>query len=208
MEEIKRPIPTEELRIVTIFSLLLQTSVNIFGRHSIPTSLQPCKSTFPIRPFVVSPQILIATSIDPNPTSRFQPRRFWHPGTTQYVPFGNSKHPDRTNRTSSVPPPHRHTPRQARVRALDSYYTNSSTAPYQQDPANMCDWEEFLFTCGHSALRLKSYCHYARNSPGHQCRRVKFLRSSWPQGVPCDSCVAGPASSEVQNGSSGQVERK
>ncbi len=75
MEEIKRPIPTEELRIVTIFSLL-QTSVNIFGRHSIPTSLQPCKSTFPLRPFAVSPQILIATSIDPNPTSRFQPRRF------------------------------------------------------------------------------------------------------------------------------------
>ncbi|KAK7454204.1 hypothetical protein CaCOL14_005670 [Colletotrichum acutatum] len=53
----------------------------------------------------------------------------------------------------------------------------------------MCDWEEFLFTCHHSVLRLKSYCHFARNDPGHQCFGVKVLRNSWQQSVPCDNCI-------------------
>ncbi|KXH46824.1 hypothetical protein CNYM01_13153 [Colletotrichum nymphaeae SA-01] len=53
----------------------------------------------------------------------------------------------------------------------------------------MCDWEEFLFTCNHSVLRLKSYCHFARNDPGHQCFGVKVLRNSWQQSVPCDNCI-------------------
>ncbi|RTE72530.1 hypothetical protein BHE90_013050 [Fusarium euwallaceae] len=46
----------------------------------------------------------------------------------------------------------------------------------------MCDWEEFLFLCNHSTLRLKSYCHFARNDPNHQCFGVKVLRNSWRQG--------------------------
>ncbi|KAF4584110.1 hypothetical protein GQ602_005483 [Ophiocordyceps camponoti-floridani] len=54
----------------------------------------------------------------------------------------------------------------------------------------MCDWEEFLFTCNHSALRLKSFCHFARNDPFHQCYGVKVLRNSWQQGVLCDKCAA------------------
>ncbi|OHE94031.1 hypothetical protein CORC01_10723 [Colletotrichum orchidophilum] len=53
----------------------------------------------------------------------------------------------------------------------------------------MCDWEEFLFTCNHSVLRLKSYCHFARNDPSHQCFGVKVLRNSWQQSVPCDNCI-------------------
>ncbi|RDA93636.1 hypothetical protein CP533_4918 [Ophiocordyceps camponoti-saundersi (nom. inval.)] len=54
----------------------------------------------------------------------------------------------------------------------------------------MCDWEEFLFTCNHSALRLKSFCHFARNDPYHQCYGVKVLRNSWNQGKLCDNCLA------------------
>lgn len=53
----------------------------------------------------------------------------------------------------------------------------------------MCDWEEFLFQCNHSTLRLKSYCHFARNDPYHQCFGVKVLRNSWRQCVPCDDCA-------------------
>ncbi|KAF6816262.1 hypothetical protein CSOJ01_03111 [Colletotrichum sojae] len=53
----------------------------------------------------------------------------------------------------------------------------------------MCDFEEFLFTCNHSIVRLKSYCHFARNDPNHQCFGVKVLRNSWQQNTPCDNCV-------------------
>ncbi|KFH44747.1 hypothetical protein ACRE_044640 [Hapsidospora chrysogenum ATCC 11550] len=53
----------------------------------------------------------------------------------------------------------------------------------------MCDWEEFVFTCNHSAIRLKSYCHFARNNSNHACPSVKVLRKCWRQGVPCESCA-------------------
>lgn len=53
----------------------------------------------------------------------------------------------------------------------------------------MCDWEEFLFTCSHSTVRLKSYCHFARNDPRHQCYSVNVLRDSWEQSVPCGRCA-------------------
>jgi hypothetical protein len=53
----------------------------------------------------------------------------------------------------------------------------------------MCDFEEFIFTCNHSVFRLKSYCHYARNDPHHQCRRVKKLRNCWDQNRECDACA-------------------
>ncbi|KAK0728597.1 hypothetical protein B0T26DRAFT_609918, partial [Lasiosphaeria miniovina] len=52
----------------------------------------------------------------------------------------------------------------------------------------MCDFEEFIFTCGHSVYRLKSHCHQARNTEGHRCRRVKKLRNVWDQDYPCDDC--------------------
>lgn len=54
----------------------------------------------------------------------------------------------------------------------------------------MCDWEEFLFICGHSVLRKKSYCHFARNEPTHKCARVRVLRNCWVQeGTLCDDCI-------------------
>lgn len=54
----------------------------------------------------------------------------------------------------------------------------------------MCDFEEFIFTCGHSVFRLKNYCHQARNHPTHQCRFVKKLRNIWDQANACDQCIA------------------
>ncbi|KAM7204114.1 hypothetical protein V8F33_001749 [Rhypophila sp. PSN 637] len=52
----------------------------------------------------------------------------------------------------------------------------------------MCDYEEFVFTCAHSTIRLKSYCHFARNDPNHQCFGVKKLRNVWDQNYECESC--------------------
>ncbi|KAK3684881.1 hypothetical protein B0T22DRAFT_464371 [Podospora appendiculata] len=52
----------------------------------------------------------------------------------------------------------------------------------------MCDFEEFVFTCSHSIIRLKSYCHFARNDPHHQCFGVKKLRNVWDQTTECEKC--------------------
>jgi hypothetical protein len=63
--------------------------------------------------------------------------------------------------------------------------------PLQLRASTMCDWEEFLFTCNHSAVRLKSYCHLARNNNNnnHACPSVKILRKSWQQPTPCEGCL-------------------
>ena len=53
----------------------------------------------------------------------------------------------------------------------------------------MCDFEEFYFTCGHSVVKRKSYCHYSRNHPRHECISVKVLRHSWQQQTPCETCL-------------------
>lgn len=53
----------------------------------------------------------------------------------------------------------------------------------------MCDYEEFMFTCGHSITKMKSECHFRRNDPGKQCFGVKVLKATWFQGVPCASCI-------------------
>jgi hypothetical protein len=55
----------------------------------------------------------------------------------------------------------------------------------------MCEYEEFAFTCdpNHSVIKLKCYCHFARNSAAHHCFGVKILRIIWEQGRPCDSCM-------------------
>jgi hypothetical protein len=54
----------------------------------------------------------------------------------------------------------------------------------------MCDFEEFLFECGHGIIRLKSYCHFTRNDPNHECYSVKVLRCCWKQvGDLCDACI-------------------
>lgn len=68
----------------------------------------------------------------------------------------------------------------------------------------MCDWEEFLFICNHSIFRLKSYCHFARNDPYHQCFGVKVLRNSWQQGMLCEKCAAECQGAGVKDGGSSQ----
>ncbi len=60
-------------------------------------------------------------------------------------------------------------------------------------PTNMCEFEEYLFSCGCSQMRLKSYCHYARNHPKHYCLGVKKLRDVWDQQTPCQACLANRA---------------
>ncbi|TRX88058.1 hypothetical protein FHL15_011060 [Xylaria flabelliformis] len=63
----------------------------------------------------------------------------------------------------------------------------------------MCDFEEFVFECQHSVIKLKSRCHFARNDPNHQCFGVKMLRESWRQdGQLCDNCLANGY--HIQNG--------
>ncbi|KAF3018209.1 hypothetical protein E8E14_012495 [Neopestalotiopsis sp. 37M] len=54
----------------------------------------------------------------------------------------------------------------------------------------MCDFEEFLFECGHGIVRFKSNCHFRRNDPNKECYSVKVLRNSWKQdGQVCESCL-------------------
>lgn len=53
----------------------------------------------------------------------------------------------------------------------------------------MCDYDEFVFICGHSQFRLKTYCHYARNDRQHHCFGVKKLRNIWDQSDYCDKCL-------------------
>ncbi|KAK2069515.1 hypothetical protein P8C59_004091 [Phyllachora maydis] len=55
--------------------------------------------------------------------------------------------------------------------------------------STMCDYDEFVFICGHSQFRLKTYCHYARNDRQHHCFGVKKLRNIWDQSDYCDKCL-------------------
>ncbi|KAK1973272.1 hypothetical protein LZ30DRAFT_34607 [Colletotrichum cereale] len=54
----------------------------------------------------------------------------------------------------------------------------------------MCDFEEFFFLCSHSVVKKKSYCHFARNDPNHQCFGVQVLKKTWRQARLCDKCLA------------------
>ncbi|KAH7011645.1 hypothetical protein EDB80DRAFT_876302 [Ilyonectria destructans] len=63
----------------------------------------------------------------------------------------------------------------------------------------MCDFEEFIFTCTHYTVRLKSYCHFARNDPNHQCFSVKNLRNSWLQTRVCDDCKSAETTAEMMD---------
>ncbi|KAI1273779.1 hypothetical protein F5Y07DRAFT_402054 [Xylaria sp. FL0933] len=79
------------------------------------------------------------------------------------------------------------------------YETSSTSNPthphyifrtHHTTPFKMCDYEEFLFVCGHSVTRLKSHCHFARNDPNHQCFSVKVLKCSWyQQSTLCENCL-------------------
>lgn len=66
----------------------------------------------------------------------------------------------------------------------------------------MCDFDEFVFTCGHSTFRLKAYCHRARNDPYKEYHYVKKLRDVWDQTYPCSECVnrAQAAAAAAQQG--------
>ncbi|EPE04917.1 hypothetical protein F503_00071 [Ophiostoma piceae UAMH 11346] len=63
----------------------------------------------------------------------------------------------------------------------------------------MCEYEEFIFSCGCSQKRLNSYCHLARNDLNHQCFSIKKLRHVWEQQTECKSCIAKRSSYTVPN---------
>ncbi|KAK0384909.1 hypothetical protein NLU13_7388 [Sarocladium strictum] len=65
----------------------------------------------------------------------------------------------------------------------------------------MCAWEEFLFICNHSVLRVQSRCHFARNDPQHRCYNVKQLKNTWLQDRPCKECTRS-----LRDGSSSATE--
>lgn len=70
----------------------------------------------------------------------------------------------------------------------------------------MCDFDEFMFECGHAVYRLKCYCHFARNHPEHKCARVQFLRASWLQnGQVCEVCER--AGGRINNGQAARPSR-
>ncbi|KAH7360892.1 hypothetical protein BKA65DRAFT_194670 [Rhexocercosporidium sp. MPI-PUGE-AT-0058] len=52
----------------------------------------------------------------------------------------------------------------------------------------MCDYEKFTFNCGHSAEKLLSYCHFARNDIYHQCFGVKVTKNIWSRNYLCPPC--------------------
>lgn len=59
-------------------------------------------------------------------------------------------------------------------------------------PEPMCEFEEFRFTCNHSVVRLRNYCHSTRSDDLKECFGVKRLTRSWQQAVPCEDC-GGPS---------------
>ncbi|KAM3542494.1 hypothetical protein BM221_002530 [Beauveria bassiana] len=67
----------------------------------------------------------------------------------------------------------------------------------------MCDFEEYIFTCGHNALSLQAYCHQSRNHPRHECHNVKRLRNRWYQERICNACAAAINGNASGNGSAG-----
>ncbi|KAK1569709.1 uncharacterized protein LY79DRAFT_528194 [Colletotrichum navitas] len=61
----------------------------------------------------------------------------------------------------------------------------------------MCNYEEFYFSCGHSVVKMKSYCHFAHNDPNHQCFSVKVLKAVWSQGALCAECYESTSSAST-----------
>jgi hypothetical protein len=44
--------------------------------------------------------------------------------------------------------------------------------------------------CGHTERRLKKYCHFARNDPGHQCFGAWTIKDRWEQPrYECENCT-------------------
>ncbi|KAL2758640.1 hypothetical protein ACRALDRAFT_207778 [Sodiomyces alcalophilus JCM 7366] len=83
---------------------------------------------------------------------------------------------------------HRHNPRRRYVGRIRQHISGS-LKHQKKNTFPMCDWEEFLFTCSHSTVRLKAYCHFARNDPNHQS-------------IPCEQCMRWHETSQQPFGQS------
>ena len=65
----------------------------------------------------------------------------------------------------------------------------------------MCEYEKFVFTCGHTPVRRSVYCHAARCNERHNCYSVKVLKRVWQQRGICPDCVTAHANAQVGEGS-------
>lgn len=52
---------------------------------------------------------------------------------------------------------------------------------------NMCDYEQFYYTCPHAVTKLLSYCHRYRLYPQAKCPQV-ILKKAWQKSTPCPRC--------------------
>jgi hypothetical protein len=56
----------------------------------------------------------------------------------------------------------------------------------------MCAYEAIHYPCGHTAFRVATYCHFARNHPDHGCCRPWTLKREYMiQGGVCQECADG-----------------
>lgn len=63
-----------------------------------------------------------------------------------------------------------------------------ASQPSDTDSPKMCEFNELIFTCGHSTYPLKAYCHRARNDFYHECHYVKKLRAVYLETWRCKKC--------------------
>jgi hypothetical protein len=61
----------------------------------------------------------------------------------------------------------------------------------------MCAYEATHYPCGHSTFRVATYCHFARNHPGHGCCRPWTMKRQHvaETGV-CDDCADASSSGD------------
>ena len=72
--------------------------------------------------------------------------------------------------------------------------------PQTTNTRTMCEYEQFIYTCGHSPCQRSAYCHSARNSPPpHQCFSVKVLKRVWSQDGFCPRCAGRMVAQQQQH---------
>lgn len=75
-----------------------------------------------------------------------------------------------------------------RLTSAGRFDTQPIFTTWKTTHVTMCDWEEFIFGCSCSYTKRKSYCHFARNDPNHQCFGVQVLKKVWEVPEICDKC--------------------
>jgi hypothetical protein len=59
----------------------------------------------------------------------------------------------------------------------------------------MCAYEAIHYPCGHTAFRVATYCHFARNHQGHGCCRPWTVKREYVvEGGVCEDCADASSS--------------